>query len=127
MSDISENSKNHFDGGMLELPAELRAGAIHQTSYRELGEDEFGKHEAYARVVIRIVGLETVETPAGVFDAALRVETHTQGMSIEKDAHDSFIYTTRETQWFAKGLGMIKAVSRSAGEAQDFVLMEIQR
>ncbi len=120
LGDSASDHEIEYQGGMLELPAELRAGAIHQAVSVARGHFRDEPSVSVHRSIIKIIGKERVEVPAGVFEDALRVEKTRHALQ-ESSAHSS-----RETIWYAKGIGMIKAEEISDGETETNVLMEIR-
>ncbi len=126
LRDQSSTSDIEYGDGMLLLPAELRAGAIHRVAYPERGHDEGEAYESLNLEVVRITGHERLEIPAGVFEDALRIEKHARIVVMDDEDGGRFSYTSRDTLWYAKGLGMIKSETHSEGETYSNVLMEIK-
>lgn len=126
MAQVSEDSSNEFAEGNLVLPVELRAGAIHEMTTRETGRHEEEDYKAFHRYVIRIIGHERVEVPAGVFEDALRVELLRHAIHHGGEPDDGYAYSASETLWYAKDIGLIKAEVVSEGDTDTTVLMEIK-
>lgn len=126
MAQVTDDSSNEFAEGKLVLPEELRTGAIHEMTSRETGRHEEENYMAFHRYVIRIIGHERVQAPAGVFEDALRVELLRHTIHHGGEPDDRFGYSAKETLWYAKGIGLIKAEVVSEGDTDTTVLMEIK-
>jgi hypothetical protein len=62
-----------------------------------------------------IIGFETVEVPAGIFENALRVESRTE-MEVTVDVEGSVFTlptTFTQTSWYAKGIGLLLSLTEA--------------
>ena len=86
----------------IEIPADLRQGAKH--ILRTVAEIKDGESTFPLKSInkLRVVGLETIETPAGKFENCLKLS----GMKIVNSGKP--IQTWNWTAWYAKGLGRVK-------------------
>jgi hypothetical protein len=116
---ISDEHSAEFPQGFLELPGELRAGALREDTVRLSETHEGETMEGTHRLLVRIVGKERVETPAGVFEDCLKVEkTHHYFYD------DGSSYSNRTLVWYHPGLGLVKAEDYSDGEVDTSILIE---
>lgn len=117
---ISWNSQDggyeYENNGMIELPSELRAGAIHEVFGVESGHFGEESFRTFHRSIIRIIGVEPIETPAGKFDQALHVETTNFRFSRSINQGYTHSDSSTDTFWYVKGLGKVKTVAHLEGE-----------
>lgn len=107
------------------LPAELEVGASWKDDSQILN--------ARVRTSNDVVGAETVETPAGRFDDALRIDSTIliepimpKGMpQMPASPEGEAGVTYKMTEWYARDFGLIRSVTVTPGESKDEPVAEI--
>jgi hypothetical protein len=115
-------SSFRFEKGVLQLPAELRAGAVHQDTARGTWEQDGKVQDCVVRTRIRVIGKEKVEVPAGVFEDCVRIETLTRYFA--KGLVDG---AAPVTHWYHPKVGLVKSDARTSEGAFSWVLVADQR
>lgn len=127
MREVSDEDHQDFEGGLLELPAELRAGALHQSVTASSGSHDGDAFEAHQRDTFKIIGKDRVAVPAGTFEDVVKIEKSSIVVERGGEAGGGFSYSRRETLWYAKNIGLIKARTIIDGETETSELIEIKR
>jgi hypothetical protein len=107
----SKETTFEFNDGSLQMPAELLAGSIHQHKTRGIWIDSEGRRQDCVIVNrIKIIGLEKVTTPGGVFDDCVRLESLTIYQAEGLLAPPAPI-----THWYHPKIGLVKSEARFRG------------
>jgi hypothetical protein len=115
-------SNFRFEKGALQLPSELRAGAVHQDTAHGKWIQDGKEQECLVRTLIRVIGREKVEVPAGVFEDCVRVETLTRYV-----AQGLVDRAVPVTQWLHPKVGLVRSEARAGGGVFSWVLVADQR
>jgi hypothetical protein len=79
--------------------------------------DEVGTYASTTTVqhISEVIGFETIEVPAGIFEDAVRLETRTNmEMTIEVEGNVvTFPTTFTHTSWYAKGIGLLLSLTEA--------------
>ena len=111
-----------FAKGELQLPAELIAGAVHQETVNGKWRSEGKEVDCVAKTLVRVIGRETVEVPAGAFEDCVRVETVTRRFA--SALRDPGVQTTL---WYHRNTGVVKTEVRTPGGVFTSVLTTDER
>ena len=114
-------SNFRFEKGALRLPAELRAGAVHQDTAHGKWVQDGKELDCVVRTLIRVIGKDKVEVPAGVFEDCVRVETLTR--YVAKGLVDRAVPVTH---WYHPKVGLVKSEARTSGGMFSWVLVAEQ-
>lgn len=97
-----------MEGGNLELPASMKAGDLLKDGSMKISFSSNGMNVmnmAFSVTNRKVVGIETITTPAGTFECyKISYDMATKMMINVK---------TKATEWYAKGTGLIKSESYS--------------
>jgi hypothetical protein len=97
-----------MEGGNLELPASMKAGDMLKDGSMKISFSSNGMNVmnmAFTVTNRKVVGIETITTPAGTFECyKISYDMATKMMINVK---------TKATEWYAKGTGLIKSESYS--------------
>jgi hypothetical protein len=108
---------SHFPEGILELPAELVAGAVHHDLAEGVETREGKQLPGKRKTRIRVAGRETIEVPAGVFADCVRIE-HQSRTFCEGRWEPVFAHV----RWLHPKVGMVKSEFRFGGSTFGIVL-----
>lgn len=101
------------------LPAELWPGQKIRMRFESELLEEGRLIKRRVDGVVSVIGWETIEGPAGEKIKALKIESRDASLF----GRDSF-FRSSGTEWYAPGMGMIKAVSLSSWGGQTTITME---
>ena len=128
ISKTMETSRTVYDVPQITLPAELREGMIktypfsgQSTTTQPGPESEEKPEKEFGEIQLKVIGLETVEVPAGSFADCIRVESRWKSVA------GSFYSTGREISWYAKGVGIVRRETTVAGSRTVGELIEITK
>ncbi len=97
-----------MEGGNLELPASMKAGDLLKDGSMKISFSSNGMNVmnmSFSVTNRKVVGIETITTPAGTFECyKISYDLATKMMISVK---------TKATEWYAKGTGLIKSESYS--------------
>jgi hypothetical protein len=113
-----------YDVPQMELPAELIAGMhkVHPFSADAVyGEEDSDQSRMIGENEIKVIGLETVKVPAGLYEDCVRVEFVTRSVNA------GYFSKTKSVYWYAKKVGMVKYESESSGRTTTMELVEAGR
>jgi hypothetical protein len=109
-----------FKEGVLQLPAEWVAGAVHRFRNKGTWTDDKGvRTDCEVLGMMRVVGREKVEVPAGMFEDCVRLETLSiyQGEALHGSA-------SPVTHWYHPKVGLVKSEAKNARGVYSHVLLE---
>lgn len=102
-----------YEVPMIYLPAKLIAGMRKTYSFSGTSSSQVGKdteeEQEFGEVDLKVIGLETVTVPAGIFEDCVRIETGWKSVT------GSLYATGKDVAWYAKGVGAVKIESRQGG------------
>jgi len=101
------------------LPPTFREREGHQSQYnsRWIPKDGSGPMVDIGKVTHHIAGMETVTVPAGTFDA-VRIE------STYAVTYDDMLDLSKETLWYAKGVGLVKSEWTNGTDSETYELTQ---
>lgn len=117
-----EDSKFKFKEGTPVLPGDLREGALHQSSVKGKWIQAGKEQDCVLKTIIRVIGRERVEVPAGAFEDCVRIEVLTR--YIAEGLHQQ---ATPVTYWLHKNTGVVKSEARSNSGLYSTVLVKTVR
>ncbi|HTM68097.1 MAG TPA: hypothetical protein VL426_02255 [Candidatus Binatia bacterium] len=114
------------------LPKDVHAGSTWSASYETVLTTQAAPGAASAPVTMTVdakskaVGEEQVTVPAGTF-TAMKVETTSTANLVMEGAPPSDPRITMTQQWWVKGLGLVRSVSKADGGTTTVVATKVTR
>ncbi|MFK7849597.1 MAG: hypothetical protein AB8D78_01355 [Akkermansiaceae bacterium] len=110
-----DETSSQYEKPILELPAELVVGAVTRgvASGIEEWKDEDGallKELFKSEFLIRVLGKEDIEVPAGKFEGCIKVEVFSEAITGGVFNHNKYL------RWYHLGTGMVKTEMLEGGQ-----------